>query len=293
MTAITVVGEALVDIVGPSLEDEIPGGSPANVALGLGRLGVSVDFVTWLGDDARGHRIASHLEASDVRLPDSAFQAKRTSTAAVTLRPDGQPAYLFDIDWSIPAVAGTPERLHTGSLGALLEPGADAVRDLVLRTRAAGGSVSLDPNIRPALLADALRVRARFEELAAAADIVKLSDEDAEWLYPDEAGDAVLGRLHELGVRVAVLTAGASGSTLSTSRESVVVPARATAVVDTVGAGDTYMAALLWQIDPGELERLTGEDLIRIGSTCAEAAAVTVSRTGADLPWAFELRAVE
>lgn len=292
MKQITVIGEALIDIVDPTPQGEIPGGSPANVALGLGRLGVPVEFVTWLGDDERGHRIAAHLEASHVRIPDSVFQARHTSTATVTLGTDGQPTYVFDIDWNVPSTTKKTDRLHVGSLGAFLEPGADAVRDLVKETKRAGGFVSIDPNIRPALLMDSAGVRIRFEELAAGADVVKLSDEDAHWLYPETEPDHVLDHLHQLGVQMAVLTAGVRGSTLSTALESVFVPAHATRVVDTVGAGDTYMATLLWLLEQvaDDLDHLSGEDLNRIGSICAEAASITVSRSGADLPWAAELR---
>lgn len=291
---VTVVGEALVDIVDDGSPREIPGGSPANVALGLGRLGVPVEFVTWLGDDARGQHVADHLRASGVSLADGAFGASRTSTAAVRCAPDGQPSYDLALEWDLPVVPEVPDRLHVGSVGAFLRPGADAVLELTRRTAAAGGRVSFDPNVRPALFDDAAGARARFDLLAIHADVVKLSDEDAAWLFPGASTDVVLDRLHALGVRLAVLTAGAAGSVLSTVRDRVRVLSERVDVVDTVGAGDSYTAALLWQLDgpASQLDALQRSDLTELGLVSARAAAMTVGRRGADLPTADEVLSV-
>ncbi|WP_305738752.1 carbohydrate kinase [Curtobacterium sp. A7_M15] len=270
---------------------EIPGGSPANVALGLGRLGVPVEFATWLGDDARGHQIADHLEASGVELVPGVFGATRTSAATVRLAPDGQPSYEFGIEWDLPHLPDTPRWLHIGSIGAFLQPGAGKVRELVQRTAAAGGIVSFDPNIRPALLGDAVAERVRFEQLAADTTVLKLSDEDAAWLYPGDSADVVLDRLLELGVTLVAITTGAAGATLATTRERVAVPGERVDVVDTVGAGDTYMATLIWQLQDtiGTLDALDSIALKRLGQVSASAAAITVSRRGADLPTADDV----
>lgn len=286
MHRITVAGEALVDIVHDEAAREIPGGSPANVALGLGRLGAPVEFATWLADDARGHQIAGHLEASGVELVPGVFGATRTSAASVRLAPDGQPTYAFSIEWDLPHLPHTPRWLHIGSIGAFLQPGAGRVRQLVRRTAAAGGIVSFDPNIRPALLGDAATERAWFELLAADATVLKLSDEDAAWLYPGDSADAVLDRLLELGATLAVVTTGAAGATLATTRARVAVPSDRVDVVDTVGAGDTYMATLIWQLQDTivTIDALDSSALTRLGQVSASAAAITVGRRGADLP---------
>lgn len=293
MHRITVVGEALVDIVHDQVTREIPGGSPANVALGLGRLGAPVEFATWLGDDARGHRIAEDLEESGVVLMPGVFGAAKTSEAAVRLAPDGQPVYEFGIEWDLPELQHTPQWLHIGSIGAFLQPGASKVVELVQRTARAGGTVSFDPNIRPALLGDAAVARDWFERLAANVTVLKLSDEDAAWLYPGDSADVVLDRLLEIGVTLAVITAGAAGSTLTTSRARVSVPGERVDVVDTVGAGDTYMATLIWQLqdDTIALDALDAATMTKLGCISAGAAAITVSRRGANLPTAGEVLA--
>jgi fructokinase len=290
---ITVAGEALVDIVHDDATREIPGGSPANVALGLGRLGAPVEFATWLGDDVRGHQIADHLDASEVGLVPGVFGATRTPAATVRLTPDGQPTYEFDIEWDLPHLPQTPRWLHIGSIGAFLQPGAGKVRQLVQRTAVAGGIVSFDPNIRPALLGDAVAERVWFEQLAADTTVLRLSDEDAAWLYPDDSADVVLDRLLELGVTLAVITTGAAGATLATTRERVAVPSKRVDVVDTVGAGDTYMATLIWQLQDTivTLDALDSSALARLGQISASAAAITVSRRGADLPTASDVLA--
>lgn len=292
MQPITVAGEALIDIVAAERTQEIPGGSPANVALGLSRLGLPVDFVTWLGDDQRGHRIADHLTASGVHLSAGVFGAAHTSTATVRLSPDGQPTYGFDIEWDLPDLPQTPTWLHVGSIGAFLQPGARKVRELVLRTASSGGKVSFDPNIRAALLDDATSTRAWFETLAASTNVVKLSDEDAAWLYPHLDVNTVIDRLLHLGVELVVLTLGANGSILATGTNRIKVPGKHVTVVDTVGAGDTYMAALIWQLNSEEgsiLGSLDEHSLIELGATSARAAAITVTRPGADLPTAADL----
>lgn len=302
MSMITVAGEALVDVVGQGRE--VPGGGPANVALGLGRLGAEVEFATWLGADERGQRVARHLEASGVQLVAGGFGAARTSSATVLLGADGQPSYAFDIEWDLPRLQRTPEWLHVGSIAAFLQPGAEKVLAAAERTTAAGGIVSFDPNVRPALLGTRSAARARFEELAALATVVKLSDEDAAWLWPGRDTDAVLDAVIGLGAELAVVTAGASGSVLSTASERVTVQGERVAVIDTVGAGDTYTAALLWQLtcsrpwpadssstgSGSSLGHLDGTALRELGRTCSIAAAITVGRRGADLPTIDDVR---
>lgn len=283
---VLVVGEALIDIVSGT---EIVGGSPANVALGLGRLGVDTELLTAIGADDRGARIVEHLEASRVAvLPESVCLA-RTSTARATIHADGSAAYDFDIEWTLPA-SGADEHdiVHVGSIACFLEPGGGDVVARARRAAASGQRVTFDPNIRPALLGGG-DARRRAEEVMTAASAVKLSDEDAAYLYPDQPLDAVLDRILSLGAQIVAVTQGGAGAVIAGPEGRVRMPAPRVRVVDTVGAGDTFMACLVaslatvddWRLSTGMLEGLLAR--------CARAAAVTVGRPGADLPWREDL----
>jgi fructokinase len=285
---VLVLGEALVDIVHSGGDSqEHPGGSPANVALGLGRLGVDVALLTDLGRDDRGRRIAEHLERSAVHVLGSSFSESPTSTATALIGADGAATYDFDVRWSVRSeVMPVPARLvHTGSIAMFLEPGAASVAAL-LGSRPPGTLVSIDPNIRPALLGDRDAARDAFERFVEVSDIVKLSDEDAAWLYPGEPLEAVLGRLLDAGVALAAVTRGESGAVLATRTHVAPVPALPVDVRDTVGAGDSFMAALLAEVLRVErpIDELARADLERLGAFAVAAAAVTVGRVGADLP---------
>ncbi|MBM7505919.1 carbohydrate kinase [Agromyces aurantiacus] len=290
-----VIGEALMDLVddGRSITRS-PGGSPANVALGLARLGVPTRLRTALADDDDGRAILARLTESGVAVDPESMCLDRTSTALAVLDGKGAAEYDFDIEWRVasPIHVGSAAVVHSGSIALFLEPGAEAVADALV-ARPEGVLVSLDPNIRPALLGEQTATRATFERLAAAADVVKLSDEDAAWLYPDESLAAVLDRLLELGVALAAVTRGGAGALLATRTTRVEVEPLSVRVRDTVGAGDTFMAALIAGVlnrDSTEpLLELREPDLLRLGRFAAAAAGVTVSRVGADLPTADEV----
>ena len=162
---ILVVGEALVDVVpGPDgTPRDHPGGSPANVAITLGRLGRDVRLVTLLGDDPRGAAVRAWLEASDVTVLAQPTGSGRTSTAAVTLDASGAASYVFDLDWHLTAVPEEEcEVIHVGSIATVLAPGADAVLDAV-RARRGRAVVSFDPNARPSITPDRAGPVARVE----------------------------------------------------------------------------------------------------------------------------------
>lgn len=296
-----VIGEALIDIVrspGATHAVEAPGGSPMNVAITLARLGVATAFATALGDDERGQRIREHLAASGVTEIRGSRPLARTSSAEATLREDGSASYRFDITWD-PDLSGLPtaDLVHAGSIGLLLEPGASAVGDALVEA-AARSLVSLDPNIRPALLGSHASARTTIEDLAAHADVVKLSDEDAAWLYPGRDPQEVVSHVLSLGPSLAVVTLGAAGSLLASATDRVHVPAPETRVADTIGAGDSYMGALVHQLlERGGAARLRtgpaldGPALSAVGSFAAAVAAVTVSRRGANPPRLEELAA--
>lgn len=308
---LTVIGEALVDVVSRPGAEAVrhPGGSPFNVAVGLARLEHPVTFLGTWGDDDDGRLLEQSLEAEGIELP-LPRQAHPTSTAEATVGEDGSAEYEFALSWDPPLsdedierIARSSEALHTGSIAAALEPGADTVRRLV---EAAQGRalISLDPNCRPTITPDVERVRARVEELAARADLIKASDEDLLWLYPGSTLQESARAWLRMGAGMVVVTRGEMGPwavTEATGPVGAEVPARRTDVVDTVGAGDTFMAALLSQAadlgltGPGAARRLAalGEEQVRaILTRAADAAAVTVSRAGADLPRRGELEAL-
>ncbi|KAF2413900.1 hypothetical protein B1729_07505 [Microbacterium sp. B35-04] len=303
---VVVVGESLVDIVhrAGGAVDEAPGGSPANVALTLGRLGRAPVLVTRLADDDGGRRVRRWLEESGVTV--DAVTAVRTSTATALLDAGGAATYTFDLEWDLgddvarlaQDVFASADLVHLGSVGAVLEPGAGQVAALV---RAVHGRaiITYDPNVRPSLVRDPQVVRDRVDELIGLADVIKASDEDMQWLQPGRDAIEVAREWVMVGPALVVVTRGADGATAVTTDAEVVVPAASTHVVDTVGAGDTFMGALI----DGLLARAAGlglrapgggihpDELEALLRRAAEAAAITVSRPGADPPRREELLA--
>lgn len=290
-----VVGEALIDeVVHGDRVSRHPGGSPANVALGLARLDVDTRLHTAIGNDADGDLIERHLAASGAALTPESLTIAPTSKAVATLAEDGSATYRFALGWD-PAPLhdlGSPRVVHTGSLGAFLRPGAEVTRDILQRGRSQGALITLDPNVRPSLLPGQGSVRAAFEELALTSRLTKLSDEDAEFLYPGMPLDGVLDLLIAGGVAVAAITRGDKGAWLASGSDRIEIPPVRTRVADTVGAGDSFMAALIWALvfreggdDAGwDGEPVTADRLRAVGETAALAASITVSRPGADLP---------
>lgn len=295
MTArVAVVGEALVDIVVPATGEprRSPGGSPLNVAVGLARLGVDTVLLTELGDDHAGQLVQDHARASGVTLhPGSVVPGTTTSTATARLDELGAASYSFDLRWTLgprPLPVGT-RALHVGSLGSALRPGRDSVLDLVAQASSAGLPVSFDPNARPALTPDADLAWQDVREVAAEAELVKLSDEDLAFLQPGVAlTDAATGLLGGL-TRLVVVTAGGAGALAVSADASLEVRTPPVEVVDTVGAGDSFMAALLSVTLEHGLDDLDEDRLAGYVAAAHQAAAVTVSRPGADPPRSEEL----
>lgn len=291
---ILVVGEALVDVIHDGkTSTEHPGGSPANVALGLARLGASTAFLTAIAHDPRGAAIASRLGRAGVTILPESWYLARTATAEAEIQADGSARYVFDIEWALPPDLTLPavRHIHIGSISAFMEPGAHQVERLVRTLREKGATVSFDPNIRPALVGARPDALDRFERLAALAHLVKLSDEDAAFLYPDLAPAQALRTIALLGP-IAALTKGADGSILFAGCDVVELPPIPTTVSDTVGAGDSYMSALLWALlhrGVLQLEPHDDRELAAAGRFAARAAAITVSRRGCEPPTADEM----
>lgn len=293
---VLVVGEALVDVrVKGDERSEHVGGSPLNVAVGLARLGVPTTLAAQVGDDDHGLAVVAHVEKAGVdlvRLPPH----RRTGTATATLRDDGSAAYDFAIDWDpvrLPDPAGF-RLVHVGSIGATLLPGANAVLGLVREAVSAGVAVSLDPNLRPGVTPDVDSARGLVEEMAELATVVKLSDEDAGVLWPDRALATLLAALADApGAPLVALTRGQEGAVLAAGRRRASTGAPDVDIADTIGAGDSFMSALLAGLLEHDLvERATWSEpvLAWLGALAVGAAAITCSRPGADPPWAEELR---
>lgn len=299
---VLVVGEALVDVVRQQgSEQDHPGGSAANAAVALARLGHEVWMATGWADDAHGAILAGHLAANGVQLAGDPSVLARTSTATATIRGDGSAHYDFDIA----SVLGTPVLpsdasavvVACGSIAAVVEPAASTVRREVERRR--GEALCyLDVNARPAATGSGPEVVERLERLAAACHLVKASDEDLAALWPGASEDEAVDRLLGLGPGAVVVTRGSLGSSWCARDGRVDVETVPVEVADTIGAGDTLGAAVVHGLrqrgvaGPGAAERLarlTQEDRREVLVLASRAAAITVSRPGADPPWAAEL----
>lgn len=289
---VVVVGEALIDVVtSPEGTSEYPGGSPANVAYGLGRLGINTGLLTAIGDDERGAAIERHLHSAGVTLLPGSYSLGRTASATATIAPDGSASYDFDITWALEPVAPAyvPKVLHTGSIATFLAPGADAVKSLLQQSRHEC-TITYDPNIRPALLGSHAEAISIFEDLVQLTDVVKLSDEDARWLYPRKDLDGTAEHLLGLGAQLAVITQGSQGSLVATAATQLNIPSVTSGVADTIGAGDSYMAALILGLITRGTDGLAPAVLEQLGRTASVAAAITVRRPGANPPTLEELR---
>lgn len=307
---VTVMGEALVDVVrrAGAAPRALPGGSPLNVAVGLSRLGHRTQFISRCGSDEHGRLLLEHLHSAGVEIPWEPDQAP-TSTAEARIGAEGAAAYEFHLDWNLEAarealreVLPQTTVLHVGSIATMLEPGAQTVLEAV-RAVQDHALVSYDPNCRPSILPDRAAARSWAEALAARADLVKASDEDFQWLYPERTLAESAQAWRALGAGLVVVTAGGEGCrafNAATGPEGLAVPVPEVEVADTVGAGDSLMAALLSAlVDRGldgpeaaqGLAELDAAPLTEVLAYAARAAAVTVSREGADPPTRIELEA--
>lgn len=248
--SILCLGEALIDVVHRDGDTtEHVGGSLLNVACGLARLGQNSHIAAWWGDDQRGRSLQQWATESGVSIVAGTEGAERTSVAFAEVDDQGRASYTFDLDWQVPDLGQLSgfEHLHTGSIAATLEPGGSQVIDAVQRMRQHGGTVSYDPNVRPAIMESPEAVRDRIEALVAASDVVKSSDEDVEWLYPGEPVEDVMRRWVAMGPAMVVITRGPWGAyaLLGHNRDMLVIDQLTVEVGDTVGAGDSFMAGLI------------------------------------------------
>ncbi|MDQ0821280.1 fructokinase [Arthrobacter sp. V1I7] len=305
-TILTVVGESLVDIISdfhrPSAIQVHPGGSPLNVAVGAARLGLRTSLVTHYAEDRYGLLIEEHLQSNGVTVINGGTTP--TSTALATLSADGAAVYDFSITWeingaSLPALAAVEAstHVHTGSIATVLPPGDQATLVLVEAARE-HATISYDPNCRPAISPDAAAARQQAELFVAASDVVKASDEDLAWLYPERTPDETLAAWLALGPAIVALTRGASGPVILSRNGRVEMAAEPITVADTVGAGDSFMAGLISGLAQLEalgangrqrLRTLTPDQLHALAAYANRAAAITCTRQGANPPLSAEL----
>ena len=255
---ILVMGEALVDLVpGPKGREAVLGGSPYNVAIGLGRLGAKVAIASSLSTDQDGKRFKAALEADGVDLSYMAFSDAQSPTALVEEgTAESGPRYIFTIAGTAfdtpPALPKNwPDDLrhiHAGSFSTLVPPMSQAVLEAMQQAKG-HRTTSYDPNIRPMITPDKDKARADVERLVALVDLVKASEEDMEWLYPDLAPRDAIKAWLKHGPMLAILTRGGNGAEAFTASGHIAIPAPKITVQDTVGAGDSLMSSLLFAMD--------------------------------------------
>lgn len=304
-------GEALIDFVpleGVRGYQPCPGGSIYNIAVGLGRLQAPVGFLGSISTDFFGDQLVNYLVENSVAT-DFILRAPGPTTLAFVSLPDGkqtEPRYVFyanqAVDRSL-ALGDLPAKLpehvralHFGSISLVLEPGASTLEALMQR-ESGGPILSLDPNIRPSLISDRQAYRQRFEGWLHQVDIVRLSLADLEWLYPGSDAQAMLKRWLGWGPSLCLLTLGSQGAigyTVDGAEASV--PSPKITVADTVGAGDTFLAATLAWLhaqeklgDRESLRSLNPSQLAVCLEYAARAAAINCSRPGANPPYKHEM----
>lgn len=301
-------GEALIDMLprettlGEAGFAPYAGGAVFNTAIALGRLGVPAGFFTGLSDDMMGDILRKSLADSNVDASFCAISSRPTTIAFVKLT-NGQASYAFydentagrliEVD-DLPTLSDKCQALHFGAISLIPEPCGSTYEALLMREKDKR-LISLDPNIRPGFIKDKAAHKARIERMAAHADIVKFSDEDLDWFELTGSEEQRARHWLERGAKLVVITRGAEGAVGYSRNHKVEVPSNKVDVVDTVGAGDTFDAGILASLHlQGELTKEKVENLseaairkaLELG---AKAASVTVSRAGANPPFAHEI----
>ena len=299
MGQVWVAGEVLIDLI-PEGRDLKPivGGGPANTAKALANLGIDAQFIDGVSTDEYGQMAKAELISANVLLDFAQFSNKPTCTAKVTLSAEGSASYEFVIEdtasfdfsasWLPDPQSLKPSLLHIGTLATVIEPGASVLFEWA-QSVAHVAPIIFDPNIRPAVLGNRDEYVKKVEKWVAISSTVKVSDEDLNWLYPGRAINEIVGKWLEVGVQLVVVTLGDKGITAYRKNEQASVGAVKVVVADTVGAGDTVGAVLVEAIVKNGLDKLTGEVLKTMLNRASKAAAITVSRTGANPPTLKEI----
>lgn len=304
-----VCGEVLVDLIPTSGNSKdsnskaiervgVLGGGPVNTAIALARLGYQVEFIDGISSDQWGERAKAALATDNVGTRFAKFSDKPTCQAIVSLDEKGSASYEFVIDgtatfdfdanWLPDAYKHKPSLLHIGTLATVIEPGASALFDWALELSELA-PVIFDPNIRPAVMADAIKYRDAVEKWVGISSVVKVSDDDLAWLYPGKDPIEIAKTWILSGVSIVVITLGANGLIGVTEHGVVKAEANVVEVVDTIGAGDTVGAVIAEAVKQVGLDELHGAALLVTLEKAARAAAITCSRKGAQPPTAREL----
>ncbi len=304
---VVVLGEALIDLVEAPDGSFVahPGGSPANTAVALARLGTPVGFAGRLSGDGFGRRLRAHLETNGVDLGLSVQAAEPTTLAVVALDGGRGARYTFYVEGTTTATWSASElpthlpdhvnTIHTGSVALALPSGGQVIGDLLRRERGRR-AISLDPNVRHPFAGDPGTYRRRLEGWLSCASVVKVSQEDLEWVYPGEQPAEIGRRWRGLGPALVVVTLGAAGSLAFVGDEEITRTSRPVTPVDTIGAGDSFTAGLLDWLDRHQRlgaagpAALTAPETVAALDFASEVASITVSRAGADPPFRRELR---
>jgi fructokinase len=303
---IVIGGEALVDLVDDGgTPRSVAGGGPFNTAIAFGRLGVRVGFLGTISRDGDGQMLAQRLLDAGVDTSFVRWSDAPTPRAVVHHLGDGRNEYTFHLEGTsladlrpneLPVLAGEAWAVYVGTLALAIDPPASAYEALVDR-EAGRRQIVLDPNVRPAIFGDVAVYRRRFERLGRLADIVKLSEDDAAWIYPGLRAEDVVGLILELGPRVVALTRGENGAIAGSNGAVVEIAGISVDVVDTVGAGDSFGAAFIAAlVDEGAFgpQAMRGADegvLARAVSYAVAASAITCTRRGATPPSRKEIDA--
>ena len=292
-------GEVLIDLIPEgAVREPIVGGGPANTARALARLGIDTQFIDGISSDQYGQMAKNELLTAGAKLDYVKYSDKPTCLAIVSPSESGSATYEFVIEntatfdftseWLPNPQTGGPSLIHIGTLAAMIEPGASELFEWA-QSVAKAAPIVFDPNIRPAVISDRKQYLAQVERWVAISSAVKVSDEDIRWLYPSLEIDQVVNKWLTKGPSLVVVTYGDKGLTGYRKSEMVSAEAVKVKVVDTVGAGDTVGAVLVEAIVNDGLDSLTGSRLETMLKRAAKAAAITVSRVGANPPTSEEL----
>jgi fructokinase len=299
MGQVWVVGEVLIDLIPKGANRKaIVGGGPANTAKALSKLGIDTQFIDGISSDQYGQIVKDELKTAGVKLDYVKYSDKPTCLAIVSLSDSGSATYEFVIentatfdfthDWLPNPHTDRPSLLHVGTLASVIEPGASVLFEWA-QSVAKVAPIVFDPNIRPAVISDRKQYVAQVERWVAISSAVKVSDDDLKWLYPSLEIVQVVNNWLTKGPSLVVLTYGDKGLTGHRKNERVSVDAVKVSVADTVGAGDTVGAILVEAVVKDGLDNLTGVRLETMLKRAAKAAAITVSRVGANPPTSEEL----
>ncbi len=301
--SIWVCGEVLIDLIPGADGVRVPhvGGGPANTAKALARLGHEVQFIDGISSDQYGVMSRKELLDDAVKLDLALKSDKPTCLAIVSLAENGGASYEFEIDgtatfdfsldWLPDPSRYKPNVLHIGTLVTVIQPGADVLYDWAIRV-AEFAPIVFDPNIRPAVMGDRDKYQLAVEKWAAISSVIKVSDDDMAWLYPDQKYQDVAQRWINDGAALVVITRGADGLVGITADGSVEVPGVKIEVADTVGAGDTVGAIIVEAMIEKGILNLNGDVLKGTLHRAAVAAGITCSRKGAQPPYKHELKGI-